>query len=95
MTPRQWAVVITASLAALLEVIDTSITNVALIHIQASLGATLAEVGWVVTGYAIATVIMIPLSEWLGERFGQRSYFVVVVGEDWVGRDWRVGGVDA
>jgi len=73
---QQWLVILTVSIGALLEVIDVSITNVALIHIQASLGATLAEVGWVVTGYAIATVIMIPLSEWLGEQFGQRNYFV-------------------
>ena len=59
---KQWAVVITVSLGALLEIIDTSITNVALTHIQAALGATLAEVGWVVTSYTIATVVMIPLS---------------------------------
>ena len=76
MTPRQWAIVITASIGAMLEVIDVSIVNVALTHIQANLGATLAEVGWVVTGYAMASVVMIPLSEWLGERFGQRNYFV-------------------
>lgn len=75
-TLRQWAVILTASIGAMLEIIDTSITNVALVHIQASLGATLAEVGWVVTGYAMASVVMIPLSEWLSERFGQRSYFV-------------------
>jgi DHA2 family multidrug resistance protein len=73
---RQWAVVITASIGALLEIIDTSITNVALINIQASLSATLAEVGWVVTGYAIATVVMIPLSNWLSNVFGQRRYFI-------------------
>ena len=73
---RQWAVVITVSIGAMLEVIDVSICNVALPHIQANLGATLAEVGWVVTGYAMASVVMIPLSEWLSERFGQRSYFV-------------------
>jgi DHA2 family multidrug resistance protein len=47
-----------------------------LAHIQANLGATLAEVGWVVTGYAMASVVMIPLSEWLSELFGQRTYFV-------------------
>jgi membrane fusion protein (multidrug efflux system) len=40
------------------------------------LSATLAEVGWVVTGYAMASVVMIPLSEWLSELFGQRTYFV-------------------
>ncbi|NDC34161.1 MAG: DHA2 family efflux MFS transporter permease subunit [Synechococcaceae bacterium WB9_2_112] len=66
----------TASIGAMLEVIDVSIVNVALTHMQANLGATLAEVGWVVTGYAMASVVMIPLSEWLGERFGQRNYFV-------------------
>jgi len=76
LTPRQWALVITASIGALLEIIDTSITNVALIHIQASLGATLAEVGWVVTGYAMASVVMIPLSSWLSGVFGQRTYFI-------------------
>jgi len=75
-TLRQWAVVITVSIGAMLEVIDVSICNVALPHIQANLGATLAEVGWVVTGYAMASVVMIPLSEWLSERFGQRSYFM-------------------
>jgi len=73
---RQWLIILTVSIGALLEIIDVSITNVALLHIQASLGATLAEVGWVVTGYAMASVIMIPLSEWLGEQFGQRNYFV-------------------
>ena len=73
---RQWAVVLTASLAALLEVLDTSITNVALTSIQASLGATLAEVGWVVTGYAMANVVMIPLIAWLGDVFGQNRTFV-------------------
>lgn len=46
--PRLSALVITASIGALREIIDTSITNVALIPIQASLGATLVEVGWVV-----------------------------------------------
>jgi DHA2 family multidrug resistance protein len=68
--------VATASIGALLEIIDTSITNVALIPIQASLGATLAEVGWVVTGYAMASVVMIPLSSWLSGVFGQRTYFI-------------------
>ena len=76
MTLRQWAVVITVAIAAMLEVVDVSIANVALPHIQANLGATVAEAGWVVTGYAMASVVMIPLSEWLSEQFGQRSYFV-------------------
>jgi len=74
--PLKWAITFTASLGAILEVIDTSIVNVALSDIQANLGATVSEVGWVVTGYAIANVILIPLSAWLGDTFGKKSYFV-------------------
>lgn len=72
----RWAIAVSVSLAALLEVIDTSIVNVALTDMQATLGATLSEVGWVVTSYGIANVIMIPLSAWLGDAFGKKSYFV-------------------
>lgn len=74
--PLKWAIALTASLGAILEVIDTSIVNVALHDIQATLGATVAEVGWVVTGYGIANVILIPLSAWLGDFFGKKAYFV-------------------
>jgi DHA2 family multidrug resistance protein len=64
---RKWAIAFTASLGAILEVIDTSIVNVALTDMQANLGATVSEIGWVVSGYAIANVILIPLSAWLGD----------------------------
>jgi DHA2 family multidrug resistance protein len=69
-------IAVSVSLAALLEVIDTSIVNVALTDMQATLGATLSEIGWVVTVYGIANVIMIPLSAWLGDAFGKKRYFV-------------------
>ncbi|AFY65805.1 DHA2 family efflux MFS transporter permease subunit [Geitlerinema sp. PCC 7407] len=72
----KWAIALTASLGAMLEVIDTSIVNVALTDMQASVGATISEIGWVVTGYAIANVIIIPLTAWLGEAFGKKRYFV-------------------
>ncbi|MEH1935173.1 MAG: DHA2 family efflux MFS transporter permease subunit [Nostoc sp.] len=74
--PLKWAIAFTASLGAILEVIDTSIVNVALTDIQASLGATVSEVGWVVTGYGIANVVLIPLSTWLGDYFGRKTYFI-------------------
>src|SRR5919199_6014772 len=73
---RKWAIAFTASLGAILEVIDTSIVNVALTDMQANLGATVSEIGWVVSGYAIANVILIPLSAWLGEHFGKKNYFI-------------------
>lgn len=72
----KWAIAITASLGALLEVIDVSIVNVALNDMQSTLGATLSEIGWVVTGYAIANVVIIPLSAWLGAYFGKKRYFI-------------------
>lgn len=72
----KWMIAITASLGAVLEVIDTSIVNVALNEMQGTLGATLSEIGWVVTGYAVANVIMIPLSAWLGDYFGKKNYFI-------------------
>jgi len=72
----KWAIALTASLGAILEVIDTSIVNVALTEMQSSLGATISEIGWVVSGYAIANVIIIPLTAWLGDYFGRKTYFV-------------------
>ncbi|AFY32721.1 DHA2 family efflux MFS transporter permease subunit [Calothrix sp. PCC 7507] len=74
--PLKWAIAFSAALGAMLEVIDTSIVNVALTNIQSSLGATISEVGWVVTGYAIANVVLIPLSAWLGDYFGKKTYFI-------------------
>ncbi|BAY40584.1 EmrB/QacA family drug resistance transporter [Nostoc sp. NIES-2111] len=74
--PLKWAIAFAASLGAILEVIDTSIVNVALTDMQASLGATVSEIGWVVTGYAISNVVLIPLSAWLGDYFGKKSYFI-------------------
>jgi DHA2 family multidrug resistance protein len=72
----KWVIALSASFGAILEVIDTSITNVALPNIQGNLGATLSEAGWISTGYACANVVIIPLSAWLGDRFGRKNYFV-------------------
>ena len=72
----KWAIAISAAFAAILEVIDVSIVNVALPYMQGNLGATLSEIGWVSTAYSIANVIVIPLSAFLGARFGKKRYFV-------------------
>lgn len=63
------------TLAAMLELIDTSIVNVAIPHMMGNLGATLDEIAWVSTGYIIANVIVIPLSAWLSAHFGRKRYF--------------------
>jgi DHA2 family multidrug resistance protein len=64
------------SIGALLEVVDSSITNVALPHIQGNLGATTSEAAWVVTAYAVANVITMPLAVWFGDMFGKKNYFI-------------------
>jgi DHA2 family multidrug resistance protein len=72
----KWIIAITVAVGAMLEVIDTSIVNVALKEMQGNLGATLSEIGWVVTAYGIANAVMIPLSAWLGDYFGKKRYWI-------------------
>ncbi len=69
-------IVITAGLASLIEIVDTSIVNVAIPTMMGNLGATLDEIGWVVTGYIISNAIVLPISGWLGTRFGRRRYYI-------------------
>ncbi|HEY5039333.1 MAG TPA: DHA2 family efflux MFS transporter permease subunit, partial [bacterium] len=71
--------VITAGLASLLEIVDTSIVNVAIPTMMGNLGATLEEIGWVVTGYIISNAIVLPISGWLGTRFGRRRYYLTCI----------------
>jgi DHA2 family multidrug resistance protein len=63
-------------LAALMQVIDSSIVNVALPDMMGNLGASLDEIAWVSTGYILASVIVIPLTGFLGDLFGRKRYFV-------------------
>src|SRR6185436_15755475 len=72
-------ITITAIMCALLEIIDTTIVNVALNEMKGNLGATLNDVSWVITAYAIANVIMVPLTSWLSQQFGRRNYFAVSI----------------
>jgi MFS transporter, DHA2 family, multidrug resistance protein len=73
---NKWLIAIAVALGALMEIIDTSIVNVALTEMQASLGATISQMSWVVSSYAVANVIILPLSAWIGERFGKKRYFL-------------------
>jgi DHA2 family multidrug resistance protein len=66
-------------LAALMQTLDTTITNVALPNIQGNLGASQDEGTWVVTAYTIAAIIVIPLTPWLQGRFGRKAYFLASI----------------
>lgn len=76
MTKESKLIVFVAVLASLLEIIDSSIVNVALPTMMGNLGATLEDISMVITGYAIANAIILPVSAWLGERFGRRKYYL-------------------
>lgn len=74
---RKLIIVITTISAAIMELIDASIVNVALSDISGNLGATIEDTSWVVTSYAIANVIIIPLTGFLARYFGRKNYYVV------------------
>jgi DHA2 family multidrug resistance protein len=76
---RRVIITVTAILCALLEIVDTTIVNVALNDMRGNLGATLTEVGWVITAYAIGNVIIVPMTSWLSQQFGRRNYFAASI----------------
>lgn len=76
---RRAIVTITVIFCALLEIVDTTIVNVALNDMRGNLGATLTEVGWVITAYAIGNVIIVPMTSWLSMQFGRRNYFAASI----------------
>lgn len=76
---KKWIITFTVITASLLELIDTTIVNVAIPQIQGNLGATLEDVAWLSTGYAVANVIILPMSGWLGSRFGRKNYFLTSI----------------
>src|SRR3954447_5544000 len=74
--PHKYLIAFAVVLAALMQVIDSSIVNVALPDMMGNLGANLDEIAWVSTGYILASVIVIPLTGFLGDLFGRKRYFV-------------------
>ncbi len=75
-TTRLILLTTTVIAAAVMELIDTSIVNVALSQMSGNLGATLEDTSWVITSYAIANVIVIPLTGFLAALMGRRTYFI-------------------
>jgi DHA2 family multidrug resistance protein len=74
-----WAVALTVTLATFMEVLDTSIANVALPHIAGSLGASQEEATWVLTSYLVSSAVILPISGWLSDRFGRKRFYMTCV----------------
>jgi DHA2 family multidrug resistance protein len=66
-------------MAMMMQILDTTIANVALPHMQTSLGATIDTIAWVLTSYIVATAVAIPITGWLADRVGSRNLFLWAV----------------
>ncbi len=76
---RRILIIAGVMMAALMQTLDSTITNVALPTIQGNLGASQDEGTWVITAYVIAAIVIIPLTPLLQYRFGRRNYFLVSI----------------
>ncbi len=73
---RRKILIITVISAALMELVDISIVNVSFSHMSGNLGATVEDTSWVITSYAIANVIIIPMTSFLALKLGRRNYYI-------------------
>jgi MFS transporter, DHA2 family, multidrug resistance protein len=74
---RRWAITFSVMMVTVMQVLDSSVTNVALPHMQGSLSAGIEEMSWVITSFLAANAIIIPATGWLSARFGRRRFFLI------------------
>src|SRR5262249_34037890 len=74
-----WLIAVIVSLAAFMEVLDTSIANVALPHIAGDLGASTDESTWVLTSYLVSNAIILPVSGWFVGILGRKRFFMLCI----------------
>ena len=76
---HRWWIMLGLIMAAALEILDTTVVNVALPQMSGNLGATTDEIAWVSTGYILANVIVLPMTAWLSGRFGRKRYLMASI----------------
>ncbi|HTS47975.1 MAG TPA: DHA2 family efflux MFS transporter permease subunit, partial [Bryobacteraceae bacterium] len=74
-----WLIALTVTLATFMELLDTSIANVALPYIGGGLGRSYDEVTWILTTYLVANAVVLPMSAWLSRVFGRKNYYLACV----------------
>src|SRR3989442_3716399 len=74
---RKWAITLTVMVVAFMQILDTSVTNVILPHLQGSMSAGLDEGSWVITSYLAANAVVIPATGWLAGLFGRQPVFLI------------------
>lgn len=73
---NKWLITITVMLPAIMEIVDTSVANVALPHMQGSLNAGTDEVTWVLTSYLVSNAVVLPMTGWLARLFGRKRFLM-------------------
>lgn len=74
-----WLIAVVVTLGAFMEVLDTTIINVALPHISGALGSSYDDATWALTSYLVANGIVLTISSWLGKLFGRKRYFLICI----------------
>src|SRR5258705_8078709 len=75
-----WFIAFAVMLATFMEVLDTSVANVALNHIAGNLSASTDEATWVLTSYLVSNAVVLPATGWLGRFFGRKRFLIVCIG---------------
>lgn len=75
-SPNKWVIAVTVMTGTIMAALDASIVNVALPQMSGSLGVTIEEITWVITGYMLSNVIIMPLIAWLSSRFGRKRMYL-------------------
>src|SRR6516164_5987099 len=79
-TGNPWLIAIAVMTATFMEVLDTSVANVALQHIAGSLSVSSDEATWVLTSYLVSNAVVLPATGWLGRYFGRRRFLLACIG---------------
>jgi MFS transporter, DHA2 family, multidrug resistance protein len=77
---NKWLIAVVVTIAAFMEVLDTTIVNVSLPHIAGSMAASYDEATWTLTSYLVANGIVLPISGWFGRLLGRKRYFLICIG---------------
>ncbi len=78
-TINKWLITVTVMLPTIMEIIDTSVANVALPHMQGNLNAGTDEVTWVLTSYLVSNAVVLPMTGWLARLFGRKRFLITCI----------------
>jgi len=79
-TTNKYLIAFTSMLGTLMEVVDTSVANVSLPHMQGTFSAGVDEITWVITSYLVANAVILPITGWLGNYFGRKRFYLWCLG---------------